>query len=163
LNTTTLRLPHVQHGHAGDRRARVFRRGGVDGVVRADDEHDVGLGEVVVDLVEFEHDVVRHLGFGEQHVHVARQAPGDGMDAEAHLDAALAQPLREVGDRVLRLRDGHAVARRDDHGRRIAQECGDSRGIRLVDLAVSSSPAAAPRCRSRPRSPRGTTGSSPCT
>jgi hypothetical protein len=41
---------------------------------------------------------------------MARQAPGDGMDAEAHLDAPLAQPLREVGDRVLRLGDGHAVA-----------------------------------------------------
>jgi hypothetical protein len=57
------------------------------------------------------------------------------MDAEAHLDAPLAQPLREVGDRVLRLRDGHAVARGDDDRPGIA-ELGDGRGIRLAVLAL---------------------------
>ena len=39
-------------------------------------------------------DVVRHLRLGEQHVHVAGQAAGDGMDAEPHVDAALAQAVR---------------------------------------------------------------------
>ena len=70
-----------------------------------------GVGEVVVDLVHLEDDVVRHLGLGEQHVHVPGQPAGHRVDAEAHLDPALAQLAGQVGDRVLRLRDGHAVAR----------------------------------------------------
>ena len=62
--------------------------GRVHGVVGADDEHDVGVGEVVVDLVHLQHDVVGHLGLGEQHVHVPGQAAGDRVDAEADVDAA---------------------------------------------------------------------------
>ena len=72
-------------------------------------------GEVVVDLVHLEDDVVGHLRLGEQHVHVAGQPAGDRVDAEADLDAALAQLAGELGDGVLRLGDGHAVAGRDDH------------------------------------------------
>ena len=35
--------------------------------------------------------VVGDLGFGEQHVHVARHAAGDRMDRELHVDAALGE------------------------------------------------------------------------
>jgi hypothetical protein len=49
---------------------------GIDGVVGADDQHDVGVGEVVVDFVHFQHDVVRNLGLGQQDVHVTGQPPG---------------------------------------------------------------------------------------
>ena len=52
---------------------------------------DVGVGEVVVDLVHLQHDVVGHLGLGQQHVHVAGHAAGHRMDAEADVDAVLAQ------------------------------------------------------------------------
>ena len=55
-----------------------------------------------------------HLGLGEQHVHVPGQAAGDRVDAEPHVDAAVAQLADQVGDGVLRLRDGHAVAGGDD-------------------------------------------------
>ena len=126
LNTTTvLRLPHLEHRHAGDRALRIFERAGVHDVVRADHEHDVGVREVVVDLVHLEHDVVRHVRFGEQHVHVSGQAAGDRVDAEAHVDAFAAQPLRDVADRVLRARHRHAVARHDDHFLRGAQRVRD--------------------------------------
>ena len=43
--------------------------------------------EVLVDLVHLEHDVVRHVGLGQQHVHVAGHAAGNRVDAEAHVDA----------------------------------------------------------------------------
>ena len=82
-----LGLPHLEDRHAVDRARRVVERAGVDDVVGADDEHDVGLREVVVDLLHLEHDVVRHLGFGEQHVHVPGQAAGDRVDGEAHVGA----------------------------------------------------------------------------
>ena len=75
-------------------RAGLVERGRVDRVVGADDEHDVGVGEVVVDLVHLEHDVVGHLGLGEQHVHVPGQAAGDRVDAEPDVDAARAQLRR---------------------------------------------------------------------
>ena len=42
------------------------------------------VGEVVVDLVHLEDDVVGHVGLGEQHVHVPGQAAGDRVDREAH-------------------------------------------------------------------------------
>ncbi len=95
--------------------AGVVGRRGVDGVVGADDQDDGGVVEVVVDLVHLEHDVVGHLGLGEQHVHVAGQPAGDRVDAEPDVDAAGAQLAGQVGDAVLGLGDRHAVAGRDDH------------------------------------------------
>jgi AspT/YidE/YbjL antiporter-like protein len=83
-----------QHRHPGDRAGRVVLGGGVDRVVGADDQHDVGLGEVVVDLVHLQDDVVGHLGLGQQDVHVAREPTGDRVDAEPDVDAAVLRSLR---------------------------------------------------------------------
>jgi hypothetical protein len=47
--------------------------------------------EVLVDLVHLQHDVVGHLGLGQQHVHVAGQTPRDRVDGEAHILALGAQ------------------------------------------------------------------------
>ena len=94
------------------------------------------VGEVVVDLVHLEHDVVGHLGLGEQHVHVAGQAAGDRVDAEADVDALLAQLPGQLGDGVLRLRDGHAVAGGDHDRRRVGEQVGDLVGLDLAVLAV---------------------------
>lgn len=38
--------------------------------------------EIVVDLVHLENNVVRHTGFSQQHVQLARHAPGDRVDAK---------------------------------------------------------------------------------
>ena len=43
-------MPRLQHRHTRDDRVGVLLGRAVDGVVRADDERDVRLGEVVVDL-----------------------------------------------------------------------------------------------------------------
>ena len=48
-------------------------RFGVHHVVGAYDEHDIGSTEVLVDLIEVEQLVVRHVGFSEQHIHVSGQ------------------------------------------------------------------------------------------
>jgi hypothetical protein len=50
-----LTLPRVQDRHACDRGAG-FESDGVDGIVGADNERDVCVGEVVVDFVHFEDD-----------------------------------------------------------------------------------------------------------
>ena len=132
--------------------AGVLGGGGVDGVVGADDEDDVGGGEVVVDLVHLQDDVVGDLGLGQQHVHVPGQPAGDRVDAEPDVDAAFAQLVGEFGDGVLRLGDGHAVAGRDDDRLGVLEQVGDVLGGDLAVLAVVGVvAAAAPRCRSRRR------------
>ena len=110
------------------------------------------LVEVVVDLVHLQHDVVGHLGLGQQHVHVAGQASRDGVDAEPDVDAAIAQLAGQVGDAVLGLGDGHAVARRDDHRAGRGEQFGGTLGVDLAVLAVVLVVGRArPRSRSRPR------------
>ncbi len=86
-------------------------RGGIGHVVGADDQRHVGLRQIGVHVVHFDQPVVGNVGFGEQHVHVSGHAPGHGMNAEAHVDAALGERVVEFAHFVLRLRHGHAVAR----------------------------------------------------
>ena len=64
---------------------------GIGHVIGADDIGDIGLREFVVDVLQLEHLVIRHVGFGEQHVHVARHAARDRVDGVFHLDAFLLQ------------------------------------------------------------------------
>ena len=59
--------------------------------------------------------LVGHLGLGEQHVHVAGHPAGDRVDRVVDLDAALAEHVDELAQRVLRLGDRQAVAGHDDH------------------------------------------------
>ena len=123
----------MQHRHAGDRGAG-FGGGRVDGVVGSDDQDDVGVGEVLVDLVHLHDDVVGDVGLGEQHVHVARQTSGHRMDGELDVDALRGELGGEVGHRVLRLGDGHAIARSDDDLAGIGQLGGEFVGLDLGDL-----------------------------
>jgi hypothetical protein len=82
-------LPDLQHRHAVDRRFRIVLGRRVGDVVGADHEGDVGLGEFRIDVLEFEHLVIGHVGFGEQHVHVAGHAAGDRVNRVFDLDAFL--------------------------------------------------------------------------
>jgi hypothetical protein len=85
----------------------------VDDIVGADDERHVRCLELGVDVVHVVDEVVRHAGFGQQHVHVARHAARHRVDRELHLHPAVDQELDELPDLVLRLRHRHAVARHD--------------------------------------------------
>ena len=80
------------------------------------------LAEVAVDVFHLEDLVVGHFGLGEQHVHVAGHAAGHGMDRVAHVHALGDQLLRHLFHRVLRARDGQAVARNDDHALGVAEQ-----------------------------------------
>ena len=82
-------LVDVEDRHAEDGAGCVGARGGVDDVVGADDQGHVGLREIAVDFVHFDEPVVGNVGFGQQHVHVAGHAAGDGMDGEVDIDARL--------------------------------------------------------------------------
>ena len=67
-----------------------------------------------VDVFELEHLVIRHVGLGEQHVHMTRHAAGHRVNGVFDLDACLFQAIRHFAQRMLRLGHSHAVARDDD-------------------------------------------------
>jgi hypothetical protein len=116
----------------------------VDDVVRADDDGHIGLGEVFVDLVHLHHDVVGHLGLGQQHVHVAGHAARHRVDGKAHIHALLAQGPGDFVDRVLGLGHGHAVAGHDDGALGFAQHLGVSAALTGATSPWGSAAAAAP-------------------
>ena len=123
----------MQDRHTRDRGARLHR-GRVDGVIGTDHQDDIGLVELVVDLVHLVDDVVGHAGLGEQHIHVAGQPSGNRVDRESHLDAGLGEPLGQLGHRILGLRDRHAVAGSDHHRTRIGEPGSQLVGLDLLDL-----------------------------
>ena len=88
-------MPHAQYRHTGNRTGRVSLSGGIDGVVGPDHQHDIGISEVVVDLIHFQHDVVGNLGLSEQDIHVTGQAASDRVDAESNVRAVFAQLARQ--------------------------------------------------------------------
>ena len=61
--------------------------------------------------VHLEEQVVGDLGLGEQDVHVAGHAAGDGVDAEFDFLAVLDEQVGEVAHGVLGLGDGQADSR----------------------------------------------------
>src|SRR5258705_2444778 len=72
------------------------------------------ISEFGVDVLKLEHLVIGHVGFGQQHVHVAGHATRDRVDRVLHLDAFLLQQIAHFAQRVLGLRHRHAVAGHDD-------------------------------------------------
>ena len=79
--------------------------------------------------------------------------PGDRMDRVEDLDAALLELGREVGDRALGLRDGHAVARHDDDQARVGELDRDVGGAGGAHRAVARRPSAAATAPAPPPKP----------
>ena len=98
-----------------DRTGRVIAGSRVGDVVGADDNRDVGAGELAVDIVHFLHRVVLDIGLGQQHVHMPGHPAGDGMDGELDLNAPVLKQVGQLLDGVLSLGDSKSVARHDDH------------------------------------------------
>src|SRR6266403_3766337 len=105
---------NVEDWHPVDGAGSIGAGGRVGDVVGANHQSDVGLGEVTIDLIHLNQAVVGNIGFGEQHIHVARHASGNGVNGEAHVHTALAQSIVEFADFVLSLSHSHAVSRNHD-------------------------------------------------
>ena len=86
-------------------------------------------------------DVYGHVGFGEQHVHVAGHAAGDRVDRVLDLDAFLLELVGQLADRVLRLRDRHPVAGDDDHFVGVGEHRGDVVGADGAHVLLPWPPA----------------------
>merc|ERR1719402_1287869 len=107
-------LPHPEHWHAGDEAVGVVFSCRVDSVVGSDHQGEVGVGEVVVQLVHLQHNVVRDTGLGQQHVQLPGHPAGDRVDAEPHLLALLDKNLDQLGHWVLSLSNGQSVSGHND-------------------------------------------------
>ena len=108
-----LRMVDVEDRHAVDRAARVAACSRVRHVVRADHERDVGLFERGVDLVHLVQLVVGHVRLRQEHVHVARHAPGHRVNGVADVHAFLVELVGQLTYGVLRLGDREAVSGND--------------------------------------------------
>ncbi len=108
-----LSLVDLEDGHAVDGRAFGGVSGGVDDVVSTDDDHEIGVGEHGIDGIHFQHVFVVHVGFSEEHVHVAGHTAGNGMDGVVNGSALGFESVGELLDLVLGLGKSHAVAGHD--------------------------------------------------
>ena len=120
-----LGLVRFQNGHAvnGGALGGVGRR--VDHVVGPDDDRQIGIREHGIDRVHFQQVFVIHVGFGQEHVHVAGHAARHGMDGVIDRGASGFQGVGQLLDLVLGLGQGHAVAGHDDHILGRGQQLGD--------------------------------------
>src|SRR5260370_23953052 len=109
-----MRFVHVENRHSVDGAGRVGAGGRVGNVVGANHQSDIGLGEIAVDLIHLDQAVVGNVGFGQQNVHVAGHASGNGMNGKAHVHAALAQAVVKFAHFVLGLGHSHAVSGNDN-------------------------------------------------
>jgi len=82
------------------------------------------LRKLVVDVLEFEHLVIGDVRFGQQHIHVARHAACDRVNGIGDLDALFFEVVGQFAQRMLGLRDRHAVTRHDDHRARVFHDEG---------------------------------------
>ena len=105
---------HLEHGHAVEGAVGVVLGVGVHHVVRAQDDDDIGAGELGVDRVHLEQLLVGDVGFRQKHVHVARHAAGHGVDGVADLGAVGLEHLRQLAQGVLGLGHGKAVTGNED-------------------------------------------------
>ena len=117
---------------------------------------ETSVGEVVVDLVHLQHDVVGHLGLGSSTFMCPGMRPATGWMPKRTLTPFSRSMLGDLEHRVLRLRDGHAVAGHDDDVLRLAQHLGGLGGADRRHLAGRLRRAAGSgrrrrRCRSRRR------------
>mmetsp|Transcript_19190 Transcript_19190/g.61045 ORF Transcript_19190/g.61045 Transcript_19190/m.61045 type:complete len:282 (+) Transcript_19190:362-1207(+) len=110
-----VRLVAAQDGHAPQRRVGVLHRAQVDRVVGAGHDHKVGVGEVVIDLLHLQHDVIRNLGLRQQHVQLARHASSHRVHTNAHLLALASEHADHIRQRVLGLGDRQPITRHDNH------------------------------------------------
>jgi len=97
------------------------RIGRIYDVVRADDEHDVGLRELSVHLIHLEQLIVRHVRLGQQNVHVSGHAASDRVNCVFHIDATLLEIGRKLAHCVLRFGNGQSITGNDYDASRISK------------------------------------------
>ena len=121
---------------------RIGLGGGIGDVIGADDEGHVAGAELAVDVLQLEHLIVGHIGLGQQDVHVAGHAAGDGVDGVFDLDPLLLELVGHFAKGVLGLGDGHAIAGDDDDLGGIFHDEGSVVGRALFDRAGLGDPGA---------------------
>ena len=89
---------------------RIFLSARVHDVVGTDDHGHIRFREILIDLIHFKHDVIGYTRLRQENVHVTWHAACHGMDGESNGHSTLPQEAGDFLNRMLGLRDGHAVA-----------------------------------------------------
>merc|ERR1719391_264928 len=113
-------LPHPEDGHAGNDTVGVVFCGGVDRVVGSDHQHQVGVVEVVVDLVHLKHNIVGDASLGQEHVELSGHTAGHRVDTESNVLALLPENVDNFSHRVLSLGHSQTVAGHNDDVLRVS-------------------------------------------
>ena len=92
-------IARVEHGWTADGKAIVATAAEdlLSAVLDRDHDGDVGARHLGVDLLHLAELLVGDVGLGEEDVHVAGHASGDGVNGEAHVDSPLAKRVAIAG------------------------------------------------------------------
>ena len=115
------RVFDIQDGHAVDRCAFGRIRSRVHNIVGADHNDDIGVFEILIDVLHLIQFVVGDVDFRQQHIHMTRHTPRDGVDGKLDLFPVSFKLSHELLHGRLRLRQCHAVARHNDDALGVAQ------------------------------------------
>ena len=119
-------LIHIQHGHSIYRSAFCIARSGIHHIVGTDHQHGICFGKVVVDGIHFVEQLIRHVSFAQQYIHVSRHTSCNGVNGVANIRTIGGELVGELTHLVLRLSKRHTVTRNDDHTLGIAQHASGS-------------------------------------
>jgi len=128
---------NIEHRHAVNRRGRIVLGRRVGDIIGANHIGDIGLGEFAVDVFHLEHFIVRHVGFGQQDIHMTGHAPRHRVDGVFDLDPFTFEQIGHFPESVLCLRYRHAVAGHDDDFRGIFHDISGIFGGADFGLAVT--------------------------
>ncbi len=93
---------------------RVGLRCRIGHVIRANHEGNIRRRKFRINVFKFEHFIIGHVGFSQQHVHMARHTTGNRVDCVFHFHAFGLQLVSHFTQRVLCLCHCHTVTRHDD-------------------------------------------------
>src|SRR5207237_7229920 len=100
----------VENRHTIDGATLIVARGRIGHVIGPDYQCDVGLWKLAIDVIHLKQLLIWNVSFGQQDIHVARHASGNGVDGKADVHAPLGQRVIERSEE-----------------RRVGRECGGRR------------------------------------
>merc|ERR1719369_879070 len=81
-NDGLLRLPHPQDRHTSNNGIGIVFSCGVDSVVGSNNEGKVGVGEVIVKFIHFQHNIVWYACLGKKDIKLSRHPSSDWVNTK---------------------------------------------------------------------------------
>merc|ERR1719494_1712919 len=92
----------------------IFLSGRIDGIICTDDEHKVGIWEVVIQFVHFKNNIIWDPRLSKQYVQLSRHTTSDRMDTKATVDAVFADSVDKFSNGVLSFSNSQTIPWNND-------------------------------------------------